>query len=208
MLGARKNFYEFLSEVYARGVPRKFIEDIKKGAFTVPRTRNNDIERGFREINSCVEKAESVEELMRDIEDEYVRLFLGPGKSKIMPYQSTYEGDPVYGETTLRIKKIYLQAGLRIPPESGISEDHLGSELQFIAHLCGIAMDLLEQGKDAAPILRLQREFIEENMDWVQRFCEDVQQTPAANFYRGLAMVTRGFLEEDRALIHRLIAQL
>ena len=146
---------------------------------------------------------------MRQIEDEYVRLFLGPGKPEVMPYQSTYEGNRVYGETTLRIKNIYTKAGLRIPPGVGIGEDHIGAELQFIAHLCSRAMDLLEQGKDAAPPMEMQKQFLEENMlPWVHKFCNDVLRSQAADFYRGIAMVTRGFLEEDRALIYKLIAQL
>jgi TorA maturation chaperone TorD len=146
---------------------------------------------------------------MRDVEDEYVKLFLGPGKAEVMPYQSIYEGNRIYGETTLKIKSIYSRAGLRIPSEAGLSEDHLGVELQFIAHLCDRAIALLERGENVALSLELQKKFLEENLlPWVQEFCEDVLQTHAANFYRGMARVTRGYLEEDRVLLYRLLAQL
>lgn len=208
-LEARKNFYEFLSEVYSKGIPRKFIEDIRQGVFSLPPTKNKDIETGFREVHDYISKtSDSIEELVREIEDEYVRLFLGPGKAEVLPYQSTYEGHRIYGETTLKVRNIFTGAGLRISQGAGIGEDHLGAELKFMAHLCGRAMDLLAHGKDATSPLELQKKFLEEDMlPWVQEFCEDVLKS-TANFYRGIAMVTRGFLKEDRALLYELIARL
>lgn len=208
-LEARKNFYEFLSGVYSKGVPRKFIKDIKKGVFSLPPTENKDIEMGFREVYDYVNKSGSIEELVGDIDDEYVRLFLGPGRAEVLPYQSPYEGHVIYGETTLRLKNIFTRAGLRITHGAGISEDHLGAELKFMAHLCGRAMALLAQEKDITASLELQKKFLDENMlPWVQKFCEDVLKSRTANFYRGIAMVTKGFLKDDRALLYELIARL
>ena len=208
-LEARKNFYEFLSGVYSKGVPRKFIKDIKKGVFSLPPTKNKDIEMGFREVYDYVNKSGSIEELVGDIDDEYVRLFLGPGRAEVLPYQSPYEGHVIYGETTLRLKNIFTRAGLRITQGAGISEDHLGAELKFMAHLCGRAMALLAQEKDITASLELQKKFLDENMlPWVQKFCEDVLKSRTANFYRGIAMVTKGFLKEDRALLYEFIARL
>jgi TorA maturation chaperone TorD len=209
-LEARKNFYEFLSVVYSKGVPRKFIEDIRKGVFSIPPTKNEDIERGFKEVYDYLNNASgSIEELVRDIEDEYVRLFLGIGKAEVMPYQSTYEGHVVYGETTLKLRNIFTGAGLKVAGKSGISEDHLGAELMFMAYLCGRAGDLFSQEKDATVTLELQEKFLEENMlPWVEEFCEDVLKSNTANFYRGIAMITRGFLKEDRGFLRELLVRL
>jgi TorA maturation chaperone TorD len=209
-LESRKNFYEFLSEVYSKGVPRKFIEDVKTEVFSIPHTENKDVETGFREIFDYINKHPlGIEELVRDIDEEYVRLFLGPGKAEVLPYQSPYEGHVIYGETTLKLKNIFTRAGLRITGEAGIGEDHLGAELKFMAYLCGRAMDMLAQEKDITATLELQKKFLGENMlPWVQKFCEDVLKSRKANFYRGIVMVTRGFLKEDRALLYELLARL
>jgi TorA maturation chaperone TorD len=203
-LEARKNFYEFLSEVFLKSVPRKFIEDVKKGIFSVPKVKNKDIEAGFKEVFDYINKRSSnIEELLKEIADEYVRLFLGPVKAEVSPYQSTYEGNVIYGETTLRLRNIFRQAGLRISQKAGVGEDHLGIELKFMAYLCGRAVD----ERNVKEILELQRRFLEENMlPWVPKFCDDVIKSRGADFYRGMARVTKGFLKEDRALIYELIA--
>lgn len=206
---ARKNFYEFLSEAYLSGVSQKFVQDIRSGAFFLPSTKNTDIQRGFEELYEYINKPLSIEELIREIEDEYVRLFLGPGKVEVLPYQSTYEGHPIYGETTLMLKSILAEAGLRISRKAGVGEDHIGVELKFMAYLCQSALDSLTNGKNVMAILEKQKKFLEENMlPWVEKLCDDVLRSSTAKFYRGLARITRGFLREDRVLLYELIALL
>lgn len=209
VLKARRNLYVFLSEVYSRGVPRGFIEDVKKGVLDLPRIRNRDIQKGFEEIFIYIARPEGVGELLREIDDEYVRLFLGPGEAEVMPYQSTYEGNRVYGDTTLRIRNIYARAGLKMPAGTGIPEDHIAAEHLFMGQLCSSSIEMLDNEQDPSRLLDIQREFLEETMlQWIPRFCEDVRQSQGADFFRGIARVNKGFLEEDRSLLYRLIAQL
>ncbi len=206
---ARKNFYEFLSEAFLGNVSREFIQDMRRGAFPRPAIKNTDIRRGFDELYDWVNKPLSVEELLREIEDEYVRLFLGPGEAEVLPYQSAYEGRPVYGETTLRLRGILADSGLRVSRRAGVGEDHIGVELRFMAHLCEGAFSSLARGENVVESLEMQKKFLEENMlPWVDKLCEDLLRSGTAEFFGGLARVTRGFLREDRALLYELIALL
>ena len=83
--------------------------------------------RTYAELAQAFSKAEP------GLEQEFTRLFLGPGRPVAHPYESVYREGRMMGETTLDVRRRLAEEGLtangqRLP-------DHVAIELAFMAHL-------------------------------------------------------------------------
>ncbi len=80
------------------------------------------------------------------------------------------------------------------------SDDHLVLELRFLAHLCA------QTDSDSA--LRDAARFIDAHLlRWVPQFAGRVASRCEASYYRGLALLTAGYLDELRELLVELIGE-
>lgn len=205
VMESRRDFYYFLSWLYLEGPPEELVRDLIDGKFQLERG-NREMEEGVRLLQRWAEGVEDVREGFLSAQDEFARLFIGPGKPLVSPYQSVYEEGAPYGKATLRMKEIYAGAGVSRGAGAKEPEDHVGMELAFMALLCNRTSSLEDRG-EVLRNLHLQREFLNKQMlSWVPRFCEDILKSEGADFYRGVALLTLGFLEEERRIIERLIA--
>jgi TorA maturation chaperone TorD len=202
---SRRDFYYFLSWLYLEGPSQELVEDLIHGKFQLE-YRNREIEEGVKLLRKWAEGMGDVREGYLDAQDEFARLFIGPGKPLVSPYQSVYEEGTPYGKATLRMKEIYAEA--EVSKGSGVKEpeDHIGMELAFMGLLCNRISSLVDKS-EILKNLHTQKKFLNEQMlKWVPKFCEDILKSERASFYRGVAMLTLGFLEEEKRSIERLIA--
>lgn len=85
--------------------------------------------------------------------------------------------------------------------DADLYEDHIGLELEFMGHLCAQAAQLAAEGKETelSANFDLQQSFLVKHLlNWTPDFLKDIQGVPATDFYKGVALVTEGFLEMEK----------
>ncbi len=149
------------------------------------------------------------DEAFDDLRADYTRLFIGPGEMKVAPWESVYFNDErlTFQKETLQVRAWYQRFGLQAERLYNEPDDHVGLELEFIAHLARLGLQALEQ-KDEATLtrsLKAQRDFVSEHlMRWAPRFCEQTEKETHTDFYRGIARLTRGLLDGATAMLARI----
>ncbi len=125
---------------------------------------------------------------------EYDRLFVGMGHVPAPPWESVYRSDErmLFDWPTLQVRAAYRAMGLEVGrPEE--PDDHIGLELLFMAELCE------REARGSVEVRGVQHEFLSSHlMQWAPAFCEDILANTQVAFYRGLALLTQGLLEQER----------
>ncbi len=132
---------------------------------------------------------------------EYTRLFLGPGPVVAPPWESVYFSEErlLFQRETFQVRAWYAHFELAAPGLHREPDDHIGLELSFVAHLAGLALQAFQAHEQERfqGVLEAQRRFLAEHVfRWGPGWCSRVEATSGSDFYRGLALVTRGALSE------------
>ncbi len=207
LLKVRKGFYAFLYRMYLEEPPRELAEDLVNKKFPVPdlESLNEDMAEGFKMLKKFMKTSKDVDEVHEKLTDEYTRLFLGPGRLPVPPYESMYMDGTMMGKSLLEVKKVYRKAGVGKSGDYAEPEDHIAFELKFMHWLCeeGINAGDDERVKES---IALQKDFMNEHlMRWAPKFCDDLYESKQADFYKGIAKVTKGFLLLDSELIDEFL---
>jgi TorA maturation chaperone TorD len=138
---------------------------------------NEKVIKGHDEIRTWL-NSESKERLLDEARADYMKLLVGVGKVLAPPWGSVYLNTDrlLFTEDTLKVRQFYERHGMKVVKKYKEPDDHIGIELEFLAHLC-------ERGKkDAA--LDFAEEFIS---PWVFQWNADMQRYAKTGYYRGLA---------------------
>ena len=140
--------------------------------------------------------------LVEELECEYARLFIGPGKH-VGPYESLHRDDHSpghWGPSTAEVKRFIEHHGLSYDVEFKGMPDHISAEFHFMAVAARAEADAVERGEEAeaAQANRMQRVFYKEHISrWVPSFCDKVIQQAEFEFYRDFARMTKLLVEVD-----------
>ena len=144
-----------------------------------------------------------------DLSLEFSRLFMGPG-NHASPYESVHTGGAggsLWGPETSAVKRFIEQSGFAYDAEYHGLPDHIGVELEFMAHLTGVeaeAWRARDRGK-AMNCLRFQKEFIDRHLGrWAGPFSEKVAELAELPFYPAMAMLARDFVEAEQQELKRM----
>lgn len=190
--------------MYVEEPPRELAEDLVNNRVPIPDLKplNEDMVDGFEMLRKFMTASKDVDVVHEKLTDEYTRLFLGPGSSPVLPYESMYMDGKMMGPSLLRLKKDYRKAGIAKSKDYPEPEDHIAFELKFMQHLCEEA---LENGWSKGKCWALQKEFMDEHlMKWVPDFCDDLYKSEQSDFYKGIAKITRGFIFLEKYWIDEL----
>jgi anaerobic sulfite reductase subunit A len=213
LLKTREGLYSFLSRMYLEEPPRVLSEDMAAKRLSLPEdlsSLNTDLREGFMELKEFMDSVKAdADKLYDDLAWEYTRLFIGPSKDVILPYESSYGKKNFTGKAVLEAKDRYRKAGISKAAACPEPEDHVALELDFMANLCRRMAEKINAADDVKDELAIQREFLEECLQrWVPRFCDDIIKSPEADFYRGIARITKGFLDFDSAMIEEISSRI
>lgn len=146
---------------------------------------------------------DQTDESVQELEQEYNRLFVGPGHVHCPPYESVYRRDRpevemglVMGPSVIDVKRRYSEAGLVVSKDFKDLPDHIAVELEFMYFLCtNEARDV----KEATEIWReRQSEFLVSHLlPWVSTFAEAVLINTTSPFYRAATNLLKEFLEDE-----------
>jgi putative dimethyl sulfoxide reductase chaperone len=207
---ARRMVYGFFSRAFLRGPSQQFLASLVSDAGTA------DLREIFTEAAYRQELAQvglearqgrlTLEEAVLDFE----ALFRVPGTCYLSPYESVYRsqgaGCRLCGPETAAVERLYLKEGLG--PNDGFTElpDHVGVELEFMAYLCGKALEARRAGDQ--PLLaeyhRRQQLFYKEHLEpWVGLLAGRLASRAQTSLYRFLGNFLNLFLELEGNLHFR-----
>jgi TorA maturation chaperone TorD len=162
-----------------------------------PMARDEPTRLGLRLLADSLAARESSDEL----EADYARLFVGPGTVLASPYESVHRTVDrlLFDLPTFQVRAAYQAFGLSAPRLNQEPDDHLGLELAFLAQLCLLTIEAIEQ-RDGAEVDRLraaQRGFLDEHVLRFGPACFDAVAAHARTaFYRGFAALGAGLLAQ------------
>ncbi len=144
---------------------------------------------------------EGDENLLRDLKDEYGRLFSGGCEESICLVESFYKPwtqDPhcslpfaserglLMGDSAVHLLEIYHRCGLEVSKEFKGCPDHIVMELEFLSYLYERATDIEV------------KTFIEDHLDWISFLKEKFGRVHAHPLYLSALEVLHLFLNRER----------
>lgn len=184
------------------------------GAMRCPiNTGNTDVDTGYKLLHRflCGVWERSLEDLARD----YLRTFVGAnttGHSAAYPNESVHTSPErlLMQDARDEILAIYRAAGLKSDERWKAGEDHIALELEYMQIETERARAALRRGDRAAAATELMRQhhFIVDHLEgWVPFLAKDMLKFSQTDFYRGLAYLTRGFIEVDKEFLENVLAE-
>ena len=141
-----------------------------------------------------------------DLKADYTRLFVGTIQLPLSPWESVYYNEErlLFQESTTDVRRWYRRFGLQAINLRKEPDDHIGLELAFMAHLAQHALVELSFDDQSAfhEVLERQREFSQRHLLlWTPLWCTQMVEYAQTPFYRGLALLLRGALDELAQLL-------
>jgi TorA maturation chaperone TorD len=135
------------------------------------------------------------------LRDDFNRLFIGPNKVLAPPWESVYFSSDrqMFQIQTLEVRNWYARFGLEIVNLNKEPDDHLGLELEFIAHLAHLALEAQTNGNEEqfTQTLEALRQFMKQHpLRWAQACLIAIDKNARTDFYRGIALLVSGALQE------------
>ena len=134
---------------------------------------------------------------------DFSRLFLGYSLL-CPPFESAYRNEEhlILCEETLEVRHFYQSYGFRQQEMLQLPDDHISLELEFLALMGQAAHKTAATASQAAERLRASHQFLQEHvLAWAPEFAGDVFRNAETDFYRGVALFLRGFVQMDAELL-------
>ncbi|MEL1133660.1 molecular chaperone TorD family protein [Desulfitobacterium sp. THU1] len=164
------------------------------------------------EVLSEVARAMEIdpEQTIDKLRSEYTYLFIGPNSLPAPPWESVYltKERVLFQESTLNVRRAYLKYNFLPSNYPHEADDHIGLEMDFMAHLSQLAQEHFEKRsiKDFITVVEDQKAFLQEHLLlWIGDFAEDIQKSKTHNFYPPMADLTKQVLKIDAQLLDELL---
>ncbi|CEP68076.1 DMSO/Nitrate reductase chaperone [Moorella glycerini] len=211
-LQGRELIYRFLARLYQEGPGKELLSALVEEQLLVelPASIDNPmLATGCRQMQAeLTARAGDMEAYQQELQEDYNRLFVGPGHLEAPPWESVYRSKEhlLFGEETLAVREFYRSFGLESKKKNREPDDHLGLEMEFMAWLSRTAAAKVQAGEEATEFLQGQQRFLKEHLEqWVPALCSDIQKAARTEFFRGLALFTRGWLQVDAAELEAVL---
>lgn len=207
----RGNMYSFLGHIYKVEVDEELISLIHRMEF--PSEGSNKFIEGFEMIRNYIKFP--ILDPLTDLAVDYAKVFLGAGKTEsescAYPYESVYTSPErlIMQDARDDVLAKYREYGLDRSEDCNEPEDHIFFELEFMGVLCKQTHKsiIAEDNSAVLSCLVEQKNFIEQHLlNWVPRFCNDIEKYAETDFYKGIAKVTEAFIKMDIDITDELIS--
>lgn len=205
LMDSRASVYGLLARLYRVEVDKPLLEEMKKMKFPTA-TGNKSADEGYRLLHAYINKtwADSITELAID----YVETFIGNGVngySAAYPFESVHTSERrlLMQEARDDVLATYRENGLKKGQWSE-GEDHIALEMEFMQIMTTRCAEYLRKDQDDAVAENLvkQNDFVGNHLsNWVPMLTSDMTKYAKTDFYKGLAKLTRGFIETEVDLL-------
>lgn len=158
----------------------------------------------FQELPASLFEGDAAAAL-KTLKVEYARLFIGPGRPAVSPYETIYEGKArairpllMVSPAAMAVEQAYREAGVTVAAGLREPPDHFAAEAEFLYYLghkeagCWTAGD--RAGAEAWQ--ERARVFLAAHLGgWGQEFCRLVEAESRHPFYRAAARCAAALLE-------------
>lgn len=204
--------YSLLSRLFRVEIDEEVLKQLRSMRFPAA-TGNSDVDEGYLRIARYL--SNTWENSVTDLAVDYVRTFIGHGVdafSAAYPFESVYTSEKrlLMQDARDEVLAIYRAAGLDKKDSWKEGEDHLALELEFEQVLANRTTEALERGDEdeAAALLTTQQNFLNDHLiSWVPMMTADMKRFAQTDLYQGLAYLTDGFLETDRAFLEDVLTE-
>jgi TorA maturation chaperone TorD len=216
---SRQSFYSFLTTVFQKELTEDIIRELQSKSDSLLALRamedldNEKLNSGRRILGGYL--AESAKRNLAavhvELAMEYAGLFLGVWGAPSHPSESVYAGGTKMSKERDEVLKSYTQAGLIASEKFREPEDHIAMELQFMSFLSGETAKAAEAGDTGKAIetIETQESFLKKHLGhWIGLLTRDVLKTGRVGFYKGICLITTGFVEEDIKILSDLKEEL
>lgn len=205
----RASAYDLLSRLYRVEVSPELLDELKGRSFPTD-TGNESIDRGYLLITTFL--SNTWENSLTDLAVDYVRVFIGHGMdmyAAAYPYESVHTSKKrlLMQEARDEVLALYHAAGIVKDDSWKEGEDHIALELEYMQILARRTADALARQNENAAVglLTSQRNFLEDHLAaWAPMMTTEMRRLAKTDLYQGLAWLTEGYLEEDRAFLNAL----
>lgn len=209
LFDSRANMYGLLAGLYRKELEVDQINELKRMKFPQG-TGNESIDRGFGDLYEYLKTA--WEGSVTELKIDYSRTFIGSGVSG---YSAAYLYESVYtSERRLLAREArgevlqYYRNNNLVKAQWNDLEDHVALELEFMQILSMRTCDALREGDEDTALnhIRCQYDFVRNHLNnWLPMMVGDILKFSETTFYRGAALVTLGYCEDDEALLEELL---
>ena len=125
--------------------------------------------------------------------DEFFELFIGVGRSELLPYGSYYITGFLNEWPAAKLAGDMRKLGIARADHVSEPEDHIAALCEMMA---GMITGDLGPHADLSDDLRVQREFFDAHIgNWAPRFFEDLEAAKSAAFYMPVGTIGKLFME-------------
>ena len=149
-----------------------------------------------------------------ELRGEYTRLFIGPNTPPVPPWESVFVSKDglLFQESTLAVREAYRSQGFRAASYPHEPDDHLATELSFMAALSERTVRAFEEGDidRCKELLSSQVDFLQGHLlVWIREFSDRLNEVDGiSSFYPSFASLAALVCERDVEVIEELFAEL
>jgi len=202
LLVFRQSYYALLVSLFWKEPAKDVLLSLSNGIKERTEAAHNLhplLAQGWEELERFL-VATSSEQLAVTVADEYTRLFVGPYGVEINPYESFYLTGNLLDRPLAELRTFLKAVGIEKEAGYPEPEDFLAFELEVMRWLISKQIAATEPD-EGQRWLRLQLDFLKEHLlVWAPACAEEIEKAKNADFYRGGAMILRGFMEVERII--------
>lgn len=210
VLEGRRATYQLLTRFFRTEVDEDFLATLREMRFPA-HTDVAAMDRGHRLVVSYLSHADA--DVLTELARDFSGTFIGSGNdaySAAYPFESVYTNPKRLTMQDARdeVLMLYRAAGLEKLESEKESEDHLAYELEFMTILIARAIEALQKDDEelAVSYLLQQRNFLEDHLlRWYPMMADDIAKFAKTAFYRGVGLITLGFLNSDAEFLNDLL---
>ena len=174
---ARMEEYALLSAVLMRPPDAALLRDL-----SAIRAVSTELGRAHAALAQAAETTNP-----EHLEREYFNLFIGLGRSELLPYGSYYLTGFLHERPLARLRSDLAEIGIVRAEQHYEPEDHIAILCEIMAGLAG--------GRFKAPDDSERRIFERHLAPWAGRLFADLEARPSAEFYRHVGRIGRLFMD-------------
>lgn len=212
LAGERAEIYRFFAALYSYQPIKEIAKSIRDKSILNAISGGG---KGFKLLKKYVleaQKIKKLKDLVEKLEVEHTALFVIPKFTEGRPYESFYLDSErkIGARVTIEVENFMKRAGVEFTDARDELADYIAIELEFMGFLCGKEEEAWKASDKelALTYLRFERDFLRDHLGkWIEQFCNDIVGEREANFFKGVAMITKDFVKIEYVDIIRLVEQ-
>ena len=191
-LESRRGLYRLFNRLLSNEIDQQLLDELRKPAFAAV----------INQLGISLDELTGDDDLiLEQLETEFTRLFIGPGRH-ISPHESVQikQDGTLNGGTTVRVRQFIEVTGFQFKTDSKKYPDHICSEFEFMEALISKQIEAIATGdqEEAETSKMLQDEFLQRHLVlWIPQFCDEIEQSAKLPLYKALGRATSAFIQME-----------